>query len=321
MQAPFGFSGMVFPPKEFLRSTAHRMNLDPKQTDAFLSVVELGSFEHAATQLSITPSAVSQRIRSLETLIGSALILRTRPCQTTPAGQRLLQYLRRAMLLKADLEADLMASGDAPLKMALALNSDSLGTWFFPALSSILVKEKIILDLIVEDQDHTYSLLEKGMVTGCVSTVAQPMRGCGAEMLGSMRYRLMASISFFRRWFPEGLTREAARHAPVVAYTRKDTLQSDFLLSCLGLPEGAYPCHYVPGVEAHLAAVRHGLGYGMIPDGSISSLAPGQEELIDLAPLHPTDVALYWHTWKVQSPRMEGISRQIVEAARKILFV
>lgn len=295
------------------------MTLDPKQTDAFQAVAELGSFERAAAKLSVTPSAVSQRVRALETTLGASLILRTRPCRTTQMGQRLLQYLRRASLLRADLMADLLNLESGSLAVSVALNSDSLGTWFFPALANLLVKDQIILDLIVEDQDYTYALLETGMVAGCVSTVAQPMRGCGAAKLGTMRYRLMASTSFRKRWFPKGLTREAARHAPVVAYTRKDMLQSSFLLSRLGLPEGAYPCHYVPGIEAHFAAVRYGLGYAMVPEWLLSSVGNKHDPLIDLAPKHPTDVALYWHTWKVQSPRMERMSKQIIEAARQIL--
>ncbi|MFL6673244.1 MAG: HTH-type transcriptional regulator ArgP [Massilia sp.] len=295
------------------------MTLDPKQTDAFQAVAESGSFERAAARLSLTPSAVSQRVRALETRLGAALILRTRPCRATQMGQRLMQYLRRAYLLKVDLEADLLNSESGALTVSVALNSDSLGTWFFPALASLLVQNQIILDLIVEDQDHTYALLESGMVAGCVSTVAQPMRGCTAEVLGTMRYRLMASTSFRQRWFAGGLTREAARRAPVVAYTRKDTLQSSFLLSYLGLPEGAYPCHYVPGIEAHFTAVRHGLGYAMVPEWLLSSAGDENDALVDLAPRHPTDVALYWHTWKVQSPRIEGLSRQIVEAARQVL--
>ncbi len=96
-------------------------------------------------------------------------------------------------------------------------------------------------------------------------------------------------------------------------------LQSGFLLERLGLADGAYPCHYVPGIEAHFAAVRHGLGYAMVPEWLLSSNEDEQDPLVDLAPKYPTDVALYWHTWNVQSPRMEKMSGQIIEAAREIL--
>ncbi|MBF0676088.1 HTH-type transcriptional regulator ArgP [Pseudomonas sp.] len=294
------------------------MNLDPKQTEAFRSVIETGSFEQAALRLHLTPPAISQRVRALESALGNALVVRSRPCRPTEVGQRLLQYLRRATLLEADLLADLAEQSDAPLIVVAALNADSLGTWFFPALAEVLIREQVLLDLTVEDQDHTYSLLETGLAIGCISTEPKPMRGCTAEALGSMRYRLVASDAFRQRFFPQGLTRAAARRAPVVAYTRKDRLQSAFLVQRFGLPEGSYPTHFVPGAEPHYYAIRYGLGYGMVPELLLKDdLASG--DIIDLAPDAPRDVALYWHTWKVQSPRMENLSRQIVEAAPKIL--
>jgi len=294
------------------------MNLDPKQTEAFRAVIRTGSFEQAALRLHLTPPAVSQRVRALESALGSALVVRSRPCRATETGQRLMQYLKRATLLEADLLADLAERSDAPLVVVAALNADSLGTWFFPALAEVLIRERVLLDLIVEDQDHTYTLLETGLAIGCISTEPKPMRGCTASPLGSMRYRLVASAEFRRRHFAQGLNRNAARKAPVVAYTRKDSLTSSFLLRRLGLPEGAYPCHYVPGSEPHFSAIRYGLGYGMAPE-LLAAPALEQGEVVDLAADAPLDVALYWHTWKVQSPRMENLSRQIVEAAPKIL--
>ncbi len=294
------------------------MNLDPKQTEAFRAVIKTGSFEQAALRLHLTPPAISQRVRALESALGNALVVRSRPCRPTEIGQRLLQYLKRASMLEADLLADLAERSDAPLVVVAALNADSLGTWFFPALAEVLIRERVLLDLIVEDQDHTYNLLETGLAIGCISTEPKPMRGCTASPLGSMRYRLVASAEFRRRHFAQGLNRNAARKAPVVAYTRKDSLTSSFLLRRLGLPEGAYPCHYVPGSEPHFSAIRYGLGYGMAPE-LLAAPALEQGEVVDLAADAPLDVALYWHTWKVQSPRMENLSRQIVEAAPKIL--
>ena len=280
------------------------MNLDPKQTEAFRTVIRTGSFEQAAQRLQIA--------------LGSALVVRSRPCRPTETGQRLLQYLKRATLLEADLLADLAERSDAPLVVVAALNADSLGTWFFPALAEVLIRERALLDLTVEDQDHTYSLLETGLAIGCISTEPKPMRGCTASPLGSMRYRLVASSEFRQKHFANGLTRNAARKAPVVAYTRKDTLQSSFLLRRFGLPEGAYPCHFVPGAEPHFSAIRYGLGYGMVPELLLhDALQTG--EVVDLATDEPLEIALYWHTWKVQSPRMEPLPRQIIEAAPKIL--
>ncbi|MEO6921572.1 MAG: HTH-type transcriptional regulator ArgP [Collimonas sp.] len=294
------------------------MNLNPKHTEAFRAVIETGSFEQAALRLHLTAPAISQRVRALESQLGNALVVRSRPARATRMGQRLMQYLKRAKLLETDLAAELAVEQDAPLTLVLALNADSIGTWFFPALSDVLIRERVLLDLTVEDQDHTYSLLETGLAIGCISTESKPMRGCSAELLGVMRYWLVAAETFRERWFADGLTRKAARSAPVVAYTHKDTLQSSFLLSKLGLPEGAYPCHYVPGAASHFNAIRYGLGYGMVPELLLKA-AGKKGEMIHLAPTRPLELELYWHTWKVQSPRMENLSRQIIAAARKIL--
>ncbi|KPC49691.1 Chromosome initiation inhibitor [Amantichitinum ursilacus] len=294
------------------------MKLDYRQTDALLAVIETGSFEEAATRLNVTASAISQRIRALETRLGQPLVVRSRPCRSTAHGQRLLQYLRRTAWLEEDMAAEMAAEAQAPLVMSLALNADSLGTWFVPTLAEVLIREHVLLDVTVEDQDHTYALMEAGMALACITTEAQPMRGCQAEWLGSMRYRMAATPAFAARYFANGLNRDSARHAPVMVYNRKDALQADFLQNHLGLPRSAYPCHYLPSHESYYAAIRHGLGYGLLPDLQMGdALARG--DLIDLAPAWPVDLQLYWHAWKVQSPRLESITRQILQAARAVL--
>lgn len=294
------------------------MQLDAKQMQAFLAVVESGSFEKAAERLSITPSAVSQRIHALEVRLGSSVIVRGRPCEPTQAGRKLMLYLRRATVLEEELLNELTGDEKDHLRVVIAVNGDTLATWFFPALAEIFVNENILLDLMVDDQDHTYTLLESGQVIGCIGTRPQPMRGCVAESLGAVRYQLVASPEFQARWFAKGLTRDAARKAPVFAYSRKDTLQSDFMQAHFGLPADAYPTHYLSLPEARLKAIRRSLGYGMVPHMQVSDLLKSRD-LVDVAPGLFTDVALYWHAWELQSPRMEKLSDHAVHAARRIL--
>lgn len=294
------------------------MKLDSRQCEAVLAVIDGGSFDRAAAQLHLTASAVSQRVRALEIALGSPLVVRSRPCRATHAGQRLVQYLRRAKLLEDDLRADFSGADAAPLTIAIAVTADTLSSWLLPALAPFLIRERILLDLTVDDQEHTYTLLEAGQALGCISTEPQPMRGCTAEPLGVMRYRCMASPAFRSQWFAKGMTRAAASRAPVVVFNRKDRLQADFLLRHFGLQDHAYPCHYVPASEPFMQALCLGLGWGMLPEVQMASLQ-ARGELVDLAPKRPLDLAMYWHRWKVQSPRLERLSTTLVEAARGIL--
>ena len=294
------------------------MKLDPRQCEAVLAVIESGSFEQAAAALHLTSSAVSQRVRALEVFLGTPLVIRTRPCRATPAAQRLLQYLRRVQSLEDDLRAELAGEQASLQPIAIALNNDSLASWFLPALAPFAIAEQVLLDLILDNQDHTYTLLEAGRALGCISTESMPMRGCSVEPLGAMRYRCMASPEFRARWFARGMSRAAVEKAPVVVFDRKDRLQADFLLKHFGLPEEATPRHYVPASDPYMHAIVHGLGWGMLPELQMADLRE-RGVLVDIAPNRSTDIALYWHAWKVQSPRMERLSRTLVAEARKLL--
>jgi len=230
-----------------------------------------------------------------------------------------VQYLRRARLLEDEFLADGEGTLANPLSVALAVNNDTLATWLLPGLASFLIEEHILLDIMLDDQDHTYTLLSQGLALAGVSSEPQAMRGCEVQTLGAMRYRLLASPAFAQKWFPKGLEREAARIAPLMVFDRKDTLQSSFLLRELGLAPGSYPSHYMPASEAFMSAIRLGLGYGMIPQLQYGALVE-TGELLDLAPDKPTDVTLYWHAWRVQSPKLERLSAQVLAAARKALM-
>lgn len=73
------------------------------RTDVFtglteiLAVAELGSFRAAAARLRVTPAAISQAVKALETRVGMPLLVRTtRSVAVTEAGASLLSRLRPA---------------------------------------------------------------------------------------------------------------------------------------------------------------------------------------------------------------------------------
>ncbi|MFC5461402.1 LysR family transcriptional regulator ArgP [Massilia niabensis] len=294
------------------------MRVDPRRSTAFTAAVDTGSLELAASQLGISPSAISQRISALEQEFGTPLLVRSRPCRPTVPGMRLLQYLRRSTLLESEFLLE-MGVDAGPARVALAVNNDTLATWLLPALAPILAEEALLVDFVLDNQGHTFALLEEGRAVACIAGNAQPMHGCTATLLGVMRYRMVAASSFARRWFPEGLNREAAGRAPVVVFDRKDSLQAAFLLEHLGLPEGSYPCHYVPASDPYVAAIRLGFGYGMLPLEQCQAMLD-EGGLVDLAPQLHTDVPLYWHAWRIQPQRVERMGAALVKAAHGVLL-
>lgn len=294
------------------------MQIDPRRSAAFIAAVDTGSLEAAAAQLAITPSAVSQRISALEHDFGTPLLVRSRPCRPTGPGTRLLQYLRRSTLLEAEFLAE-MGMDAGPARVALAVNNDTLATWLLPVLAPILQAEELLVEFVLDNQGHTFALLEQGRVVACISGEAAPLRGCTVSPLGLMRYRMVASSGFARAWFPDGFHRDAAQRAPVVVFDRKDSLQSAFLLKHFGLPEGAYPFHYVPASDPYGQSIRLGMGYGLLPlEQCDAMLRDGT--MVDLTPQLHVDVPLYWHAWRIQPRRLERMGAALLRAAFGVLL-
>ena len=83
--------------------------------EAFLSVAQHRSFRRAATQLGVTPSAISQAVRALEARIGVVLFIRTtRSVGLTEAGERFLSRAKPAFEELAAASEDARDLGQRP---------------------------------------------------------------------------------------------------------------------------------------------------------------------------------------------------------------
>ena len=77
---------------------------DPAQLAALAAVHRRGSFDLAAADLHVTPSAISQRISALEQDFGTPLLVRSRPLKPTAAGRLLIRHALHMRLLRAELD-------------------------------------------------------------------------------------------------------------------------------------------------------------------------------------------------------------------------
>ncbi len=181
--------------------------LDYKLLLALDAVMQEQNFERAAQRLHITQSAISQRIKQLEQQFAEPLLIRGQPLQATALGQKLLAHYRQVRQLELELAGELSpAEPQAPIRVSIAVNADSLATWFLPALAPLLEQHPIELNLLVDDESRTLDRVREGQAFGAVSLHGQPLAGCCVDELGEMRYLLTASPAFVARHFPQGLT-------------------------------------------------------------------------------------------------------------------
>lgn len=283
--------------------------IDLSQLAALAAVHRRGSFELAAAELHVTPSAVSQRIKALEEATGALLIRRGQPCQATDTGVRLIRHLDEVALLERRLVQDLGRSpGSTTLR--IAVNADSLATWVIPALSRT---EDLLFDLVIDDQDVSQDWLRRGEVVAAITSHAGPLQGCDTLSLGALRYRATASPAFVSRWFASGFSVKALQTAPTLTFSEHDRLQTRWA-QARGLRRPVLPTHRVASSQAFVDACLHGLGWGMNPEPLVAAhLAAGT--LVELVPDAPLDVALYWQSTRLAAPALRPVTEAIRKAA------
>jgi LysR family transcriptional regulator (chromosome initiation inhibitor) len=291
--------------------------MDRDHLETFATVAETRNFERAAAALSITRGAVSQRIKALEQALATVLLVRSQPVVPTPAGEVLLRHVKALRLLEAQTLRELAtdARPTAPVPVAIALNPDSLATWFPKAVWPLLLERRISLEVIVDDEDYTDERLRRGEVVGCVSTEPTAAAGFVAEAIGAMEYRCYASPAFLQEFFPAGLSVAAAMFAPAILFDRKDALHDAYLARCFGFALERYPQHRLPAPTTLLDAIAAGIGYGLAPSEQAARLV-AEGAIVELPPCEALQVELYWHHWASEPALAQEITRCVVESAR-----
>jgi LysR family transcriptional regulator (chromosome initiation inhibitor) len=288
------------------------MRIPLELAETLAVIVDEGTLDAAARRLHVTPSAVSQRVKALEEQLGRVVLVRTKPARATEAGSAVIRLARQLALLEHDALTELGADDSARITVPLAVNADSLATWFLEPLARLSLRHPVVFDLHRDDQDFTAGLLESGTVMGAVTSRATPVAGCRVTPLGTMRYEAVATPGYVAAWFPSGVSAAALAAAPVVDYDRRDDLQSQWLAAMDADPV-APPRNHVPASHDFATAIKLGLGWGLLPGiQSDAELADGR--LVRLGG-PPVDVPLHWQQWNLRSALLGAVADEIVAAA------
>jgi len=291
--------------------------LDYPALAALAAVIREGSFERAAQALFVSPSAVSQRIRSLEERVGCALVVRGQPCRATDTGRRLCQHLDRVRLLEQELQDTVPAlapEGPTRVTLPVAVNADSLATWFTAAISAFGKEAPVLLQIAVDDEGHTAEWLRSGQVLAAVTAKQEPAAGCNSLPLGAMRYLAAASPAFVARYFPQGINPESLATAPSLMFNAKDELQQRWAESHCGHAV-QMPRHRLPSPQAFVTAALGGLGWAMHPEALVREhLDSGA--LVELQPNSPLDVPLFWQHARMASTLLRELTAAVSDAAK-----
>lgn len=293
------------------------MMLDYPALAAVAAVMREGSFERAAERLGVTPSAISQRVKALEERLGTILVVRGQPCTATSLGRRLCAHVDQVQLLEADLASSLYGA-ETPVTLKVAVNSDSMASWFPEAAAEFARNSGCMLEFILEDEAHTADRLRSGEVVAAVSADPSAVQGCRTIKLGEIDYLACSSPAFIARHFPDGVTAQALNQAPCLRFDRRDGLQARWARERHGIDLDP-PTHWVPSTLGFLHFALEGMAWGMQP----VVLARGPIERGQLAELSPSTsirVTLYWTVARLQASALKTLTDAVRRVARSRLI-
>ena len=297
--------------------------IDPVALRTLAVAVRLGTFEAAARELHVTPSAVSQRIKALETRVGRVLLHRVKPLEPTEAGHVLVRLATQTELLEREAVAELVedddADGSAYTSVPIAVNADAFYGWLVEALAAVQQRHRVVFEVVREDQTRTAERLRRGDVIAAISSEPRPVPGCRVVRLGRLRYLAVATPEYAAVHFADGVGSATLAQAPVVVFDRNDDLQHDFMRR-VTRRHLAPPATYLPSVSEFDRAVRRGMGWGMLPQREVAEEVE-RGELLELVRGKHTDVTLYWQHWRLGSTVMGDLTDAVVTAARAWLAI
>lgn len=294
------------------------MEFDYDSLVALEAVVREGGFEAAANLLNVTQSAVSQRIKLLEKRVGTPLIIRGRPCFPTDTGMQLCRHLEQVTLLQHELNGRLRNLLRGPQSstptIRIAVNSDSLATWFPNVLKRSAAELNVRFEVIPDDQEHTEQRLKSGDALAVITAIEKPVQGCRRISLGAMEYMAVASKEFYNNHFSNGVSLESVKGAPCMAFDRKDTLPEQWMILCFGETAELMP-HMMPSYEGYLSCCLNGTGWGLMPTVTVLPLVESGE-LTEMAPGSRVQISLHWQSSTQSSEILRLLGEAVSEEAQ-----
>src|SRR5580698_7172443 len=183
---------------------------------AFVAVADRLSFRAAASQLGVTPSALSHSMRQLEERLSVRLLHRTtRSVSLTDAGRRLLDRLRPAIDQIAGALEDLNQERQRPMgRLRIYAIHLAAAAVVAPIWKRFLsTYPEVHLELAVDEA--TIDIVAKGFDAGIGPRDRVPADMIAVRVTGPMKIAVVGAPTYFARQRPPRTPDDLARHSCV----------------------------------------------------------------------------------------------------------
>jgi len=291
--------------------------------EAFLRVAHRSSFRQAAADLAVTPSAVSQAVRTLEARLGVALFTRTtRSVGLTEAGQRFVERAQPAFdeIVAASDAARGLGSKPSGL-LRLAVPRGAVPLFVQPLLASFAAAHPDVV-LEVAASEELVDLAKDGFDAGIRlgEFVAEDM--VAVRLTRPIRLIVVGSPGYFARHERPRKPADLANHACIRMRRSNGALAHWRLRGSSGTLELAVSGPLIVNdVPTTIVAAVDGVGLAQVPEPTAAGLlASGQlEEVMGEFATSSPGLFLYFPSRAQVLPKLRAFIEHVKSYAAKAL--
>ena len=294
---------------------------DYPHLETLWAVQDQGTFEKAAIKLTVTRSAISQKMKWLEQRWGASLISRN-PVNTTKLGNRLCRHLEHVRLLETKLHLDhghLFQTDEIdPISIELMFHDKLIPTGL---LEQLVIFADHQSDFLINTTKLDEELIQIKMDNGdtCIAISGSwwdnPLYK--VHHLGKQKYMLVSSAAFAQKYFDGQIDLKKLRSAPSVAHNSAPDLATRFLTQLKG---NLYECtsDNSPSLYSIMNTCLDGKAWAMIPTPLVQNYLENGR-LINLCPGETLTIDIYLYVLHSLEKIVPQLSEMIISAANDFL--
>ena len=271
------------------------MSLLSPQLQAFMMIAKLHTVHGAASQLHLTQTAVTQRIRSLESQLGTTLFVRTRRgMQLTPEGEALLRYCNATQELAGSAMASIRgAAVETEVRVKIIGPSSTMRARIMPKCADLLNQfPQLILEFLINDIDSGHQRLQSGECQFALLRPEDVSKEMARKLLQSEDYILVCSP----KWHGRKL-KDIIKNERIIDFAPNDQMTFQYLKKYDLLELANTERHFANTPDGIANLISQGHGYSvLIKEFCAPYIASKQLMVLNHSKTYQSEIMLAWYT-------------------------
>lgn len=282
------------------------MSLLGPQLEAFMAIVHCKTVHAAATQIHITQTAVTQRIRALETKLKTTLFIRThRGMLPTQEALALIRYCQSVQLLEGEALAAISGSAkQSEITLSISGPSSIMMSRIIPRCIPILKKfPKLYIDFQINDAEERHHQLKTGAVDFAIVQPEDAAASMETKKLKSEQYILVGPPAWKNRKIKEIVSIEN-----IIDFNPLDQITYLYLKQYDLFQYAKKTRHFANRTEMLALMVSQGLGFtALVKEFAAPYLDDHQLIALNQSKPYEHDYVLAWYTRPEHSNYFQAI--------------